>query len=69
VLDRTSYTACRWVLQNNISELTLAVAADKKSYLVEDIDVFNWSLSDEDMHRLNTEPFAPEDPTRGTCKA
>ena len=69
ILPAVTHGRTRWVLQNNNSDLTLAVAANNKSYLIEDIDVFNWSLTDDDMHRLNTEPFAPEDPTRGTCKA
>jgi diketogulonate reductase-like aldo/keto reductase len=54
----------RWVIQNNAS---LCVAADKASYLKEDIDLFSWSLSAEEMKRLNEWAGAQEDPTRGNC--
>lgn len=54
----------RWVIQNNAS---LCVAADKGSYLAEDIDIFSWSLSDAEMTRLDEWAGAREDPTRGSC--
>eukprot|EP00041_Stephanoeca_diplocostata_P008766 m.130316 g.130316 ORF g.130316 m.130316 type:complete len:333 (-) comp17466_c0_seq22:137-1135(-) len=54
----------RWVLQNNVS---LVVAADNQTYLREDQAIFNWSLTDAEMDELNTQAFAPEGPTRGSC--
>eukprot|EP00038_Savillea_parva_P010177 m.188432 g.188432 ORF g.188432 m.188432 type:complete len:340 (+) comp17413_c0_seq1:35-1054(+) len=54
----------RWVLQNNHS---LAVAASNPDYLREDLDVFDWDLTPEDMEQLSNEPFAPQDPTRDVC--
>ena len=54
----------RWVVQNNAS---LCVAASKADYLAEDIDIFSWSLSEEEMGRLDRWAGAAEDPTRGTC--
>eukprot|EP00035_Acanthoeca_spectabilis_P012837 m.233189 g.233189 ORF g.233189 m.233189 type:complete len:329 (-) comp15729_c0_seq3:122-1108(-) len=54
----------RWVLQNNHS---LAVAADNPVYLKEDLDVFDWELSQSDLQLLDTSNFAAEDPTRGVC--
>jgi|EP01043_Picozoa_sp_COSAG02_P046325 diketogulonate reductase-like aldo/keto reductase len=54
----------RWVIQNNAS---LCVAADKASYLAEDIDIFSWTLSAAEMKRLDEWAGAQEDPTRGSC--
>lgn len=52
------------MVQNNAS---LCVAAAKADYLAEDIDIFSWSLSEEEMGRLDRWAGAAEDPTRGTC--
>ena len=49
------------------NEVALVVAADKRGYLLEDVDVFNWTLTDADFHLLSTAPLAPEGPTRGNC--
>jgi len=56
--------ALRWVIQNQVA---LVVAADKRGYLLEDVDVINWTLSDADFELLSTAPLAPEGPTRGNC--
>ena len=56
--------ALRWVIQNQVA---LVVAADKRGYLLEDVDVINWTLSDADFELLSTTPLAPEGPTRGNC--
>eukprot|EP00041_Stephanoeca_diplocostata_P008767 m.130197 g.130197 ORF g.130197 m.130197 type:complete len:73 (-) comp17466_c0_seq5:137-355(-) len=60
----TIVVGLRWVLQNNVS---LVVAADNQTYLREDQAIFNWSLTDAEMDELNTQAFAPEGPTRGSC--
>jgi len=54
----------RWVVQNGAA---LAVAAHNKTYLKEDVDLFSWSLSTDDMGKLSNGAFAFEGPTRGHC--
>jgi diketogulonate reductase-like aldo/keto reductase len=56
--------ALRWIIQNNV---TLAVAANKEEYLIEDLDLFQWSLNPTDKQLLDESAIAPEDPTRGSC--
>ena len=56
--------ALRWVIQNNAS---LCVAASKASYLKEDMDLFSWALTADDMQKLDEWSGAQEDPTRGSC--
>lgn len=57
--------ALRWVLQQN---LPLATKSDRADYLAEDIDVFNFKISDEDMATLTNDPIDPDDPTRNACE-
>lgn len=42
--------AIRWIVQQGH---TLAVEADKLPYQEEDVDVFSWSLTDDEMETLN----------------
>ena len=63
--NRSAAQVClRWVIQNNV---TMAVAVHEESYMREDLDLFDWSLSAQDMALLSDNPIAPEDPTRGSC--
>jgi diketogulonate reductase-like aldo/keto reductase len=56
--------ALRWVIQNNV---TLAVAANREEYLLEDLDLFDWTINPADKKLLDDSAIAPEDPTRGNC--
>jgi len=42
--------ALRWIIQNNNLVTT---QADQHEYAIEDMDIFNWSLSDQEMDKLD----------------
>ena len=56
--------ALRWVLQQG---LPLATKSDRRDYMVEDTDVFDFELSQDDMQFLADTPIDPDDPTRHAC--
>eukprot|EP00756_Hemistasia_phaeocysticola_P023729 Hpha_TRINITY_DN15912_c0_g1::TRINITY_DN15912_c0_g1_i1::g.70852::m.70852 len=56
--------ALRWVIQQG---LPLATKSDRKDYMVEDTNIFDFELSDADMQFLADTPIDPDDPTRHAC--
>lgn len=57
--------ALRWITQSGVS---LSTKADNEKYLLEDIDVFGWDLSEADMASLNS-ATAPAGTPSFMCKA
>lgn len=57
--------ALRWVIQSGVS---LSTKADNEKYLLEDVDIFDWQLSDDDMASLNS-ATAPAGTPSFVCKA
>ena len=45
----------------------LATKSDRRDYMVEDTDVFDFELSQDDMQFLADTPIDPDDPTRHAC--
>jgi diketogulonate reductase-like aldo/keto reductase len=43
----------RWILQHPKIATAIVAKADDSAYLAEDLDIFNWSLSDADMGKLS----------------
>ena len=56
--------ALRWVLQQG---LPLATKSDRRDYLIEDTDVWDFALSEAEMWQLADTSIDPDDPTRNAC--
>jgi hypothetical protein len=56
--------AIRWIIQQG---LPLATKSNRRDYMLEDTDVFDFDLSDDDMQLLADTPIDPDDPTRNAC--
>ena len=56
--------ALRFVLQQG---LPLATKSDRRDFMVEDTDVWDFALSDAEMEQLADTSIDPDDPTRNAC--
>jgi len=52
--------ALRWVLQHGHS---LVTSTERESHMRSDLDAFDWSLSDDEMHTLDLLATSPDDPS------
>jgi diketogulonate reductase-like aldo/keto reductase len=43
----------KWILQSEVAQLSLVTKADTKEYIEEDVSLFDWSLTKEEMHTLD----------------
>jgi 2,5-diketo-D-gluconate reductase A len=57
-------TVLRWVVQLGFA---LTAASFSKAHMLSDLDVFNWSLSNEEMKQISALDIAPDDPTKNMC--
>ena len=56
----SAQVALRWVLQHGHA---LVTSTESESHMVADLDVFDWSLSAEEMETLNRLDTSPDDPS------
>eukprot|EP01052_Picozoa_sp_SAG31_P015954 SAG31_NODE_1040_length_10203_cov_3.045428_7_plen_352_part_00 len=45
--------ALKWILQADTATMALVTKADKQAYIAEDLSLFHWELTDDEMSTLN----------------
>lgn len=58
--------ALRWLQDHSISSVT-AVSAAHPQYMLEDLAIFNWTLTIDERARVDIATFANEDPVKNMC--
>lgn len=58
--------ALRWLVQHG-SAIVARCSADEGAYMREDLAIFNWTLTDAEMHDLDAAAFANESATKTMC--
>ena len=62
----TATVALRWLAQHGIPSITSA-SASQTGYMKEDLAIFNWTLSDEELKHLDAGTFANETTMKDMC--
>ena len=56
--------ALRWVLQQGHA---LVTSTESPPHMASDLDVFDWSLTEDEMRQISALEIAPDDPTKSMC--
>lgn len=64
----SAQVALKWILQSKTAQLSLVTKANTRDYIEEDISLFDWTLTQEEMRTLNSATSPSSEPSWG-CTA